>query len=459
MPYENKPAHRARTSAGETAPRRRGRARASTWRLTRRGFLFAAIAATAVIAFLASVIVLNLNYGNDKVRRDIGHLYSVRDAQFQRTMGVLLGPMILAGNRYEVLVNGDQIFPSMLEAIRGARQTISFETYIYWSGNVGKAFADALAERARAGVKVHVLLDWVGSNKMEKEYLKAMADAGVEIHKFKQPHWYNLGTLNNRTHRKLLVVDGAVGFTGGVGIADEWSGNAQDPKHWRDTHFRVEGPVVAQMQAVFADNWAKATGVVLHGREYFPEIAAPGDGYAQMFSSSPEGGSESMELMYLLIVNAAARTIDLSAAYFVPDDMSRDAIVAALKRGVRVRIITPGPHTDTETVRRASRALWGELLEAGAQIYEYQPTMYHVKVLIADGLLVSVGSTNFDDRSFRLNDEANLNIYDERFARRQTEIFERDLAVSKRMTHEEWQTRPFAEKAWEYAAALLGPQL
>jgi cardiolipin synthase len=178
-----------------------------------------------------------------------------------------------------------------------------------------------------------------------------------------------------------------------------------------------------------------------------------------MFSSSPEGGSESMELMYVLSVNAAARTIDLSAAYFVPDDMSRDAIVAALRRGVRVRIITPGPHSDAETVRRASRALWGELLAAGAEIYEYQPTMYHVKVLIADGLLVSVGSTNFDDRSFRLNDEANLNIYDERFARRQTEIFERDLAASKRMTQGEWRDRPLAEKVWEHAAALLGPQL
>jgi len=421
--------------------------------------LFAAIVATAVIAFLAAIIVLNLTAGNDKVTREIGHSYSVHDAQFQRTMGVLLGPVILDGNRYEVLVNGDQIFPSMLQAIRGARSTISFETYIYWSGSVGKEFAEALAERARAGVKVHVLLDWVGSSKMEKEYLRTMADAGVQIQKFKPPRWYNLGQLNNRTHRKLLVIDGGIGFTGGVGIADEWTGHAQDPAHWRDTHFRVEGPVVAQMQAVFADNWAKATGVVLHGADYFPPLASVGDGHAQMFSSSPDGGSESMELMYLLIVNAAERTIDLSAAYFVPDELSRDAIVAALERGVRVRIITPGPNTDTQTVRRASRALWGDMLAAGAQIFEYQPTMYHVKVLIADELLVSVGSTNFDDRSFRLNDEANLNIYDERFARRQTEIFERDLAASKRMTLEEWRKRPLQEKAWEHAAALLGRQL
>jgi cardiolipin synthase len=198
---------------------------------------------------------------------------------------------------------------------------------------------------------------------------------------------------------------------------------------------------------------------VLHGSDYFPKIDPADDGLAQMFASSPSGGSESMELMYLLIISAATRSIDLSAAYFVPDDIARDTIVAALKRGVRVRIIAPGPNTDTETVRRASRALWGDLLAAGAEIYEYQPTMYHVKVLVADGFLVSVGSTNFDDRSFHLNDEATLNIFDADFARRQEQIFEDDLRRSKRMTLEQWRSRPFAEKAWEHAAALLGPQL
>jgi cardiolipin synthase len=213
------------------------------------------------------------------------------------------------------------------------------------------------------------------------------------------------------------------------------------------------------MQAVFGDNWTKATGDVLHGAAYFPRIEAAGSAGGQVFSSSPSGGSESMQLMYLLIINAAVRSIELSSAYFVPDELARDTIVAAIARGVRVRIITPGPHTDAETVRRASRALWGDLLRAGAEIYEYQPTMYHCKVLIADGLLVSVGSTNFDDRSFRLNDEASLNIYDEAFARRQIGVFEDDLAHSKRMTFEAWQARPWTEKAWERAVALLGPQL
>lgn len=417
------------------------------------------IVVTVAITLIVAVIALNLTTGEKQVKRTIAHLYSVHDPQFQRTLGVLLGPEILPGNRFDVLRNGDEIFPSMLSAIRGAKKTVTFETYIYWSGKVGEDFATALSERARAGVKVHVLIDWVGSSKMDKRYLDMMEAAGVHIRKFHPPRWYTLNKLNNRTHRKLLVVDGSVGFTGGVGIATEWTGHAQDPDHWRDTHFRAEGPVVAQMQAVFDENWTKATGEVLHGNDYFPVVARSGDAAGQVFSSSPSGGSESMELMYMLMISAAERSIELSSAYFVPDELARDTIVAAIRRGVRVRIITPGPHTDAETARRASRALWGDLLRAGAEIHEYQPTMFHCKVLIVDGLLVSVGSTNFDDRSFRLNDEASLNIYDEAFARRQIEIFEQDLAKSKRMTFERWQARPWTEKLWERAAALLGPQL
>jgi cardiolipin synthase len=417
------------------------------------------IGVTVLVTLACLLLIINLAGGDKMVTRPLAHLYAINEPQFQRAMGALLGPGILDGNRFDVYVNGDEIFPPMLATIRSARRTITFETYIYWSGKIGDDFATALSERSGAGVKVHVLLDWVGSSKMDKKLLEKMEQAGVEVRRFHEPRWYTLNRLNNRTHRKILVVDGITGFTGGVGIADEWTGHAQDPKHWRDTHFRVVGPAVAQMQAVFGDNWVKATGVVLHGSDYFPKIDPADHGLAQMFASSPSGGSESMELMYLLIISAATRSIDLSAAYFVPDDIARDTIVAALKRGVRVRIIAPGPNTDTETVRRASRALWGDLLAAGAEIYEYQPTMYHVKVLVADGFLVSVGSTNFDDRSFHLNDEATLNIFDADFARRQEQIFEDDLRRSKRMTLEQWRSRPFAEKAWEHAAALLGPQL
>lgn len=414
---------------------------------------------SALATVAATLVVLNFLPGEKKIEQHIEREYGLHDAQFRRAMGVLLGPPVTEGNRFEALINGDRIFPPMLAAIRGARKSVTFETYIYWSGDIGRAFADALSERARAGIKVHVLLDWVGSQKIEEKFLQSMEEAGVEIRRFHKPSWYDIARFNNRTHRKLLVVDGVVGFTGGVGIAPEWTGNAQDPGHWRDSHYKVEGPVVAQMQAVFMDNWIKASGEVLHGERYFPAIAPLGGGAAQMFSSSPSGGSESMHLMYLLSIAAATRTIDLSSAYFVPDDLARAALVAAAKRGVRVRIITPGPIMDAQTVRRASRAGWGPLLEAGVQISEYQPTMYHCKVMVVDDLLVSVGSTNFDNRSFRLNDEANLNIYDEAFARAQVKVFEEDLAKSRAVSFAQWQDRPWREKLLEHLAALVGPQL
>jgi cardiolipin synthase len=426
--------------------------------MTRVKVMWIAIA-SSLLTLGAVLLVLNLASGEKKIERQVERLYATHDPQFRRAMGALLGPSIVPGNRIEVLLNGDAIFPAMLSAIREARHTVTFETYIYWSETIGREFSDALIERARSGVKVHVLLDWVGSARMEKRYLDDMLAAGVQIERYHEPHWSNLGRMNNRTHRKVLVVDGAVGFTGGVGIADKWRGHAQDADHWRDTHFRVEGPVVAQMQSVFMDNWIKATGRVLHGEGYFPPLKALGDDDAQMFSSSPTGGSESMHLMYLMALTAAQRSIDLSSSYFVPDELIVKSLVDAAKRGVKVRIVTPGPDIDTALVRRASRARWGALLEAGVEISEYQPTMFHCKVLVVDGLLVSVGSTNFDNRSFRLNDEANLNIFGERFAQQQVEVFERDLQHSRRVTLEAWTARPWREKLLEHAASLLGSQL
>jgi cardiolipin synthase len=420
------------------------------------------VALTVVATVVLGLVALNFTAGEKKVQQQLPRLYATSDPQFQRALGSLLGPALVDGNAVTELLNGDQIFPPMLAAIKAAQKTITFETYIYWSGDIGKAFSDALSERARAGVKVHVLLDWVGTAKMEDSYLNEMRASGVQIEKFHKPHWYNLARLNNRTHRKLLVVDGQVGFTGGVGIAPEWTGNAQGPDHWRDSHYLVRGPVVAQMQATFLDNWLKVTGRVLHGDLYFPPLAQTppvGTQKAQMFSSSPSSGSESMQLMYHLAITAADRSIDLSAAYFVPDDLTLKLLMDALGRGVRLRIITPGEHTDTETVKAASRGTWGQLLQAGAEIYEYRHTMYHCKVLIVDNLLVSVGSTNFDNRSFRLNDEANLNVYDAAFARRQTQVFEADMKRSERVTYEAWLDRPWTEKLAERLSGLLRSQL
>jgi cardiolipin synthase len=393
------------------------------------------------------------------VRGEIKRLYSVDDPQFERNLGSLLGSHLAEGNRFKALRNGDEIFPAMLEAIGGARKTVNFETYIYWSGEIGRRFGETLSERARNGVEVNVLLDWVGSDLMDEGIFKSMQDAGVRVERYHKPPWfrfYNWQRFNNRTHRKLLIVDGRVGFTGGVGIADQWLGNAQDEHHWRDSHYRVEGPVVAEMQSVFMDNWTQATGQVLHGDDYFPPLTPVGNTRAQMFASSPTGGGESMKLMFLMAITAAQRTIYLSNSYFVPDDMARGALVGAVKRGVKVQIITPNHFNDLATVRKASRALQGDLLKEGVEIYEYQPTMFHCKMMIVDERFVSVGSANFDPRSFGLNDEANINIFDEKFAREQIAVFQQDLNQSKRITYEEWKDRPIGEKTLENFLSMFG---
>ncbi|RZA31987.1 MAG: cardiolipin synthase [Lysobacteraceae bacterium] len=394
-----------------------------------------------------------------QIETRLTRMYDTNDPQFRRSLGVLLGPPILEGNKVDVLLNGDQIFPAMLEAIRSAEKTITFETYIYWSGSIGREFTEALMERARAGVKVHVMLDFMGSIKLDLAQIDAMKAAGVQVQRYHKPVWWKLARLNNRTHRKLLVIDGKIGFTGGVGIADQWRGNAQDENHWRDTHFRIQGPVVGQVQAVFIDNWTKATGTVLDGADYFPALPAVGDMPAQMFSSSPTGGAESMHLMYLLSITSARKSIDLAAAYFVPDDLTIRTLIEAAKRGVKVRILMPGKFIDSDLVKAASRERWGELLAAGVKLAEYQPTMYHVKALIVDQLLVSVGSTNFDNRSFSINDEANLNVLHEGFAREQTAIFDDDWRRANQVTKAEFRERPWWQRLTTGAAALVGAQL
>jgi cardiolipin synthase A/B len=413
------------------------------------------VAATLIVA----TVVINFRTPEKRLQHQVRHLYGVADPQFEREMGTLLGPAIVQGNKIAALQNGDEIFPAMLAAIRAAKSTINFETYIYWSGRTGEEFARALGERARAGVKVHLMLDWLGSEKMSSQLLGDMRDAGVEIQRYHALHWYSLGKLNNRTHRKVLIVDGTTGFTGGVGIADEWAGHAQDPDHWRDIHFQIEGPVVAQFQAAFLDNWIKTTGRVLNGNTYFPQLAAAGELKMHMFMSSPAGGSESMRLMYLMAITAAEQSIDIEAAYFIPDDLMVRELIKARSRGVRIRLLLPDKHIDSETVRVATKRAWGPLLNSGVEIHEYDPTMLHCKMLIFDHYMVSVGSTNFDMRSFELNDEASLNIYDAEFARQMTEVFEADLKASTPYDYSRWRQRPWAEKVAEILLIPIRSQL
>ena len=420
--------------------------------------LLLVVVVTASVTGFLVLLGLNLALGDKRIDEPITRRYAVGDPQFLRAMGSVVSPDFVAGNRVHALQDGDEIFAAMLDAMRAARTSITLETYIYWSGSIGGEFSDAYAAAARRGVEVKVLLDWVGG-KLDHGHLERMREAGCEVRRYNPPRWTNLGHVNNRTHRKLMVVDGRIGFIGGVGIADSWRGHAQDADHWRDTHFEIRGPAVAQIQSAFLDNWLHTTGEVLHGDTWLPALERHGDALGQVFTASPRGGAKSMQLLYLMAVTAAAVSIDLSASYFLPDEVMVATLVAAARRGVRVRIIVPGAHMDKAIVRWASRGCWGPLLEAGVEIHEFQPTMFHCKVLVVDAIWVTVGSTNIDARSFSINDEANLNVHDAAFARHEVAVFEADLARSERITLENWRRRGLRARALDRAAALLRSQL
>jgi cardiolipin synthase len=417
-------------------------------------FRFAAFAAIALTLLLDGC---TLGEGK-KVTQEVAPLYSAASPEFRQATGSLLGGNFVAGNNITTLVNGRQIFPAMLSAVRAARKSIDFETYIFWDGKIAKQVADALAERARAGVTVNVILDAQGTSKMGSENLENLRAAGANVVKYHSIVWLDPRRYNNRSHRKLLVIDGKVGFVGGVGIADEWLGDGESPEHWRDNHYKVTGPVVAQLQAVFMDNWLKTKGEVLHGPEYFPPLAATGPYTAQAFKSSPRQGDMDIHLMYLLAIASAKKTLLIENAYFLPDDLTRKELISAAKRGAKVEILVPGEHIDQKAVRAASRKHWPELLQAGIKIYEYQPAMVHVKLMIVDGAFVSVGSGNLDLRSIRLNDEANMNVLSSSFAAQQARLFEMDKRRSREITLGETGKLGFAHPIQE-AASVIAPEL
>lgn len=406
-----------------------------------------------------TIVLLNLWPQEQRLDHRIGHVSAVQSAQFRREIGTMLGPPVIDGNAVIDYQNGAEIFPAMLQAIRSAKRSVNLETYIYWSGDISKKFIAALTERARAGVKVRVLADWAGSTRMKQSAVEALRAGGVRFEYFHPLRWYSLDRVNNRSHRKLLVVDGRVAFNGGVGIADAWNGNADDPEHWRDMQFRVEGPAAQQMQAIFEDNWVTTTGEVLLGPDYYPDVAPAGNSPVQAFASSPEGGSENMQLMYLAAINGARQSIDLEAAYFVPDDLTLTALRDALKRGVAIRLVVPGPYVDSHVVSRASQAQWGAMLQAGAKIYRWQPSLLHNKLMVVDGYLTLAGSANFDNRSFQLNDEANINIYDAAFAAHMTDVVNADIARSKPLTYTQWRQRRWRQRMLDWLAAQTASQL
>jgi cardiolipin synthase len=393
------------------------------------------------------------------MRYHMKHQFGVHDLAFLQTMHALTGAAMSPGNKVEILKNGVQIFPSMLAAIRAARKTINLEFYIYWDGEIGRTFAEALAERARAGVAVKVILDAVGSSTMSARLIDFLRRNGIDLEWYHPLRWYTLSRFNHRTHRKVLVVDGTVGFSGGVGIADEWLGDADAKNHWRDTVARVEGPVVTQMQFAFMDNWVKSRGELLTGLDYFPAIEPRGPHLAQVIKSSPSEGSSTVKLLYIVSIVSAQKTIWISNAYFVPDRDTIRALEGAVRRGVDVRVIVPGELTDVPIVRQASRLHYELLLRRGIRIFEYQPTMMHAKTMVVDGVWTTIGSSNFDDRSFRLNDEVNVNVYDAGIAAQMEAMFQEDLARSREVTQAKWFRRPVFDRLKEAVAGVLKRQL
>jgi cardiolipin synthase A/B len=378
--------------------------------------------------------------------------YGVDSAEFRRSLDVL-GTEMVPHNQAVLLQNGDESFPAMLSAIAGARESVNIELFIFNKGDMAAQFARALADKAREGVEVRVLLDDFGSHPGPLE--DQMKQAGVKLRYYKPLRIYSIYKVGKRTHRKILTVDGKIGFTGGFAVDDRWKGNARNPEEWRDTNVRVEGPVVAQLQAIFMEDWVHTTGEVLNGTEQFPPIPAAGTMLAQAIASSRSDSSSKAKLLYYMAIQAARKTIWIENAYFVPDGQIRRGLVNAVARGVDVRVVVPGAHIDIPFVRMASRFHYGELLDGGVKIYEYQPTMLHNKVMVVDGIWTTIGSINFVNRSMKKNAEANVAIYDRGFASLVEKMILEDLEKTQIFTRARWKKRGFVARLGEIFSWLF----
>jgi len=383
----------------------------------------------------------------------------IQEPAFRAALVGYTGGAVVAGNKVDILLNGQEIFPARLEAIRGARKTITFAQYVFEEGDPAAETARALAERCQAGVKVHVLLDAVGSLQMPAQYRQSMTEAGCEVADYRPLTPWTIDRANYRNHRRILVVDGRVGVTGGSGTSGKWSGDGKQEGRWRDTDVRVEGPVVQQLQGAFAENWLEATGVALGGADYFPwPLDARGAVDAQIVRSSPAGGSVGMYTMFLLAIASARQSIYITNPYFVPDDKMIETLIEAAQRGVRVILLLPGA-IDHNLVRQASRSQLGRLLRGGIAVYEYRAALLHSKTMVVDSVWSTVGSTNLDRRSFSLNEELNLVVYNAAIAQRFERVFEEDLAQSRRVTYERWRRRGLMSRMLEILSLPIRDQL
>jgi cardiolipin synthase len=404
---------------------------------------------TTVLALLGAMAAASCS--NVPVHRTLPPM-NLGEPSFFPTLEAHAQAPIVGGNRLKLLLNGEQIYPAILGAIRGATTTITYAQYSYEDGAIARDLAQALAERCRAGVRAHVLLDSVGTLSMPREYTDLMTKDGCEVVSFRPIGPFGLWRANNRNHRRILVVDGRVGFTGGSGVSSKWMGNGRIADHWRDTDVQVEGPVVEYLQGAFAENWVEATGKVLGGADYFPGSAPPkGRMHAQIIRSGPLGGSYAMYTTFLLALSSARRTIRITNPYVLLDDQMIDTLVQAAGRGVQISFLVPGV-SDHPLVRHAGRRQFGKLLEAGIQIHEYSAALLHAKTIVIDGIWATVGSTNLDYRSFRLNDELNLVAYDKEFAAQLEKVFQEDLAYAERIDLAGWRDRSVRGRMFELLA-------
>jgi cardiolipin synthase A/B len=404
--------------------------------------------AFVILLCAAGVIAFGLMLAQDQVTLQVRSAVSAEDAEHPSYVAALVGAELSRGNDIEVLTNGDQMFPAMLTAIDNARRRISFESYIYDTGEIANRFTAALEKAAARGVKVNIVVDAVGASSMERDHVERLRKAGCHVGQFNTPTWYSLEEVNYRTHRKILVVDGEVGFTGGAGVADHWLGNADTKEHWRDTQVKIRGPIVRIMEAAFYENFLEADGPsppILDP----PTAPAGDDGAALVVRSSPTGGSNDLKKLYLLAIAAAKRTIDITTPYFVTDESTLWALEDAVRRGVKIRILMEGDLTDAMPVKYASRRTYERLLKQGVELFEYQPTMMHTKVLVVDGIWSMFGSANFDNRSLELNDELNVAVSSRSVAARFDRDFSQDLHSAKPITLDAWRQRGLLAKARE----------
>jgi cardiolipin synthase len=365
----------------------------------------------------------------------------------------------LPGNRIDILNNGDRFYPAMLEAIDAAELSITIEAYIYWAGEIGLVFAQALAAKAKTGVRVKILLDAVGSASIGDEILKTLERGPCQVAWYNPIRSYTFGRFNHRTHRKSLIIDGRVAFTGGAGIADHWRGNAEDPDHWRDMQIRLEGPAVTPLQTGFAENWLQTTWELISGPLYYPpRESAAGRYAAQTIMSSPEVGASKVRTMYYLSIICARRSLYIANPYFVPDEAAIDALIESKRRGVDVRIMVAGVHNDNWLARQNSVRLFGRLLAAGVEVLEYNRTMLHHKTMVVDDVWGTIGTTNFDNRSFAHNEENNVCFYDRELAGELRHTFSADLAGCERVEFERWRHRGVWARLQEFIASLFQEQ-